>query len=423
MSARTTEGTPSRTSLSSQPSGPKLRQRRWAIIASGGAHSLHDGYTDSLYVLLPLWAETFGLSYAQIGLLKTLFSGAMAGFQIPAGILAEWIGERRLLALGTAMLGVGYAGFGATGGLAGLVFCLLFAGLGSSVQHPLASSVIARAFGSGGHRAALGVYNFMGDLGKVVFPAAMAMAIAFMGWEYGSFAFGCFAIAAGIAIFFVLQRLDLGNRPTGPVAPAKEQGPGSAPGWGIRQQRGFALLSSIGIIDSIARAGFLTFLPFLLTARGADVKMIGFALALTFAGGAGGKLLCGLMAQRFGIIRSVVVTEFVTGAMIIILVALPVVWIMPLLPLLGVALNGTSSVLYGTVSDFADPDRQSRTFGLFYTMVVGASAAAPVAYGLLSDIIGLEGALRACGAIAFLTLPLCTMLQPALAALRIDENA
>lgn len=417
MSGRETE------EASRHHSGPKSRQRRWAIIASGGAHTLHDGYTDTLYVLLPLWSEAFGLSYAQIGLLKTLFSGAMAGFQVPAGILAEWIGERRLLALGTIMLGAGYAGFGATGGLAGLVVCLLFAGLGSSAQHPLASSIIARTCGSGGHRAALGVYNFMGDVGKVVFPATMAIAVAYAGWEFGSLVFGCFAMAAGIAVFFLLRRLDLGSRPADRAALTREHDPDSAKGWGIRQQRGFALLSGIGVIDSVARAGFLTFLPFLLTARGADVKMIGLALALTFAGGAAGKLLCGLMAQRFGIIRSVVVTEFVTGAMIIILVALPIAWIMPLLPVLGVALNGTSSVLYGTVSDFADPDRRSRTFGLFYTMIVGASAAAPVSYGLISDVVGLEGALRACGAIVFLTLPLCIMLRPALAALRIEENA
>ncbi len=408
---------------SRRPTGPQSRQRRWAIIAGGGAHTLHDGYTDTLYVLLPLWAEAFGLSYAQIGLLKTLFSGAMAGFQIPAGILAERIGERRLLALGTVMLGAGYAGFGAAGGLTGLVFCLLFAGLGSCVQHPLASSVIARAFSSGSQRAALGAYNFMGDLGKVIFPAAMAFGVAYAGWENSSLAFGCFAATAGIAVYFVLRRLDLGSRPAGRTALTGENTPDRAKGWGIRQRRGFALLSGIGVIDSIARAGFLTFLPFLLTAKGADVKMIGLALALTFAGGAAGKLLCGLLAERFGIIRSVVVTEFVTGAMIIILVTLPIAWILPLLPVLGVALNGTSSVLYGTVGDFADPERRSRVFGLFYTMIVGASAAAPALYGLVSDAAGLEWALRANGALIFLTLPLCIMLRPALAALRSGGTA
>ena len=69
--------------------------------ACGGAHFLHDGFSDSLLVLFPLWAQAFGFSYAQIGVLKMLYTGAMAGFQIPAGFLAERYGERSLLVAGT----------------------------------------------------------------------------------------------------------------------------------------------------------------------------------------------------------------------------------------------------------------------------------------------------------------------------------
>ena len=34
---------------------------------AGGAHALHDGYTDLIYVMLPIWQAEFGLSYAAIG--------------------------------------------------------------------------------------------------------------------------------------------------------------------------------------------------------------------------------------------------------------------------------------------------------------------------------------------------------------------
>ena len=37
---------------------------------AGGAHALHDGYTDLIYVMLPIWQAEFGLSYAAIGLLR-----------------------------------------------------------------------------------------------------------------------------------------------------------------------------------------------------------------------------------------------------------------------------------------------------------------------------------------------------------------
>src|SRR5258708_14193619 len=53
-----------------------------------GAHALHDGLTDTLYLLLPLWQAQFALSYAAIGLLRALYTGVMAGFQVVS--LSSW---------------------------------------------------------------------------------------------------------------------------------------------------------------------------------------------------------------------------------------------------------------------------------------------------------------------------------------------
>src|SRR4051794_39240454 len=66
----------------------KRDERRAASVAFG-AHALHDGYTDLIYVLLPLWQAEFGLGYAEVGLLRGVFAGTTAAFQIPAGLLAE----------------------------------------------------------------------------------------------------------------------------------------------------------------------------------------------------------------------------------------------------------------------------------------------------------------------------------------------
>lgn len=410
---------PAHASAQAAPSSEGAK-RWWALGTGGGAHSLHDGFTDTLFVLLPVWAESFGLSHTQVGLLKTLFSGSMASFQVPFGILAERWGERRLLALGTVLLGVGYAAFAFAGGPGALAVLLVLAGLGSSVQHPLASSIIARAFGTERRRAALGTYNFMGDLGKAAFPAAMAFGIAWAGWQASSIAFGVLAAIAGGCIWLALRRLDLGGRPTRNTGANR---PGDAKGWGITHRSGFTCLAATGMIDSAARIGFLTFLPFLLAGKGAGVETIGIALALVFAGGAAGKLFCGLVAERLGILRTVIVTEALTGAGIVTLTFLPLTAAMALLPLVGVALNGTSSVLYGTVGDFVDEDRRSRGFGLFYTLGIGASAAAPPAFGLLSDLAGLSFAVQAAGVLALCTLPFCLALRPALARVKTDRLA
>ena len=82
-----------------------VRRRRATLGTGSGAHFVHDGFSDSLYVLFPVWAEALGLSHAQVGILKMVFSGAMAAFQVPAGFLAERWGERILLATGTAVAG------------------------------------------------------------------------------------------------------------------------------------------------------------------------------------------------------------------------------------------------------------------------------------------------------------------------------
>ena len=77
-----------------------------------GAHALHDGYTDLLYVLLPLWQTQFGLGYAEVGVLRALYAGSMAGFQLPAGALADRLGGPLVLALGTALAVNGFHHFG-----------------------------------------------------------------------------------------------------------------------------------------------------------------------------------------------------------------------------------------------------------------------------------------------------------------------
>src|ERR1044071_463171 len=95
---------------------PQTREERRAMGVAGGAHALHDGYTDLIYVMLPIWQAEFGLSYAAIGMLRGLFAGTMASLQIPASHLSERYGAALILAGGTALTGLGYCLAGLSGG-------------------------------------------------------------------------------------------------------------------------------------------------------------------------------------------------------------------------------------------------------------------------------------------------------------------
>jgi MFS family permease len=345
--------------------------------------------------------------------LKGVYSGGMAAFQIPAGLLAERFGERRVLAAGTVVTALGFAAAGFSGGFAALLGCLLLGGVGSSVQHPLSSSLVSRAYETGAHRVALGTYNFSGDLGKMVVPAAVAFALPWLGWRGAAQVYAGVGLVAAAGIAVALHRLGAG-RAAPPASAARAASPGSA--WGIRDGRAWAALSAIHAIDTATRTGFLTFLPFLLLAKGASVQTVGVALLLVFAGGAAGKFLCGVLAERAGVIRTVVATEAATSAGILLLLALPLEACLALLLPIGVALNGTSSVLYGSVADLVTTDRRARSYAVFYTLGIGASALAPFAYGLVSDRGGVPLTLALVAGAVLLTLPLALLLRQPLAA-------
>ena len=384
---------------------------RGILLTAALTHVLHDGFSDALYVLLPLWATEFRLTLTQVGVLKAVYTGGMALSQVPAGFLAERWGERRLLAAGTAIAALGYLLMATSAsGMLPIAAMLLFSGLGSGVQHPLSSSLVAHAYETGPRRAALGTYNFAGDLGKIAVPAAVALAATFVGWRPATAVYALLGLGGAALIALVLGRLKAGDASVHAEALATTGG-----GWGIRDARGFQALAAVGMVDTATRVALLTFLPFLLLEKGLTVAGVGAALAVLFAGGAAGKFVCGLVAERVGIVRTVVLTELATtlGIAVVALGSLSVA-LAVLLPL-GIALNGTSSALYATVADLVAPERRARAYGLYYTLVVSASAAAPLVYGAMGDAFGVVATLLVTSIVVLLTLPLCFVLRAALA--------
>jgi FSR family fosmidomycin resistance protein-like MFS transporter len=111
------------------------------------AHLLHDGFTDQLYALLPIWQPEFGLSYAGLALVRALYSGTMGGLQVPSNRLAARLSSRISLALATFIAAIGYLVVALPLGFVGLCVGLVLAGIGSSVQHPRASMLVTNSYG------------------------------------------------------------------------------------------------------------------------------------------------------------------------------------------------------------------------------------------------------------------------------------
>src|SRR3569623_1515029 len=328
----------------SVPPTPQLElpQKRRNLFAACLAHMLHDGYTDQLYALLPVWQTEFGLSYAGLATVRALYYGMMSGFQVPGNKLAARFSPRAALAGSTLIAALGLIIAVLPLGLPGLCVGLLVAGLGSSIQHPRASLML-------------------------LLPSR--------------------------------------NVPHVVPQPVASHGQG---------RTGFNLLMCIGGLDTATRMGYLLFLPFLVHAEGGSLATVGLALTLVFVGGAFGKATCNWVAQRFGVVGGVIGTETATAALIVATLFVPLVPMLVLLPFLGVVLNGTSTILYGSVPALAPKGNTGHAFAMFYTTISGCSGFAPIVYGLIADHSSRNVGVLAAAATALVIVPLILALRPSL---------
>jgi MFS family permease len=129
-------------------------------------------------------------------------------------------------------------------------------------------------------------------------------------------------------------------------------------------------------------------------------------LTVIFAGGAVGKLGCGVLADRLGATKMIVLTELLTGAFVVLLLPTERLLLLPALFLLGFFLNGTSSVLLDGVAELFDSSKRSRGYGLYFTIYLGASTLGPVAYGLIGDVWSLQSVFLAMALASLAVVPL-----------------
>jgi MFS family permease len=376
-------------------------QRR-NLIAACLAHVLHDGYTDQLYALLPVWQAQFGLSYAGLAAVRALYYGTMGGLQIPGDRMIRRFSARTALVLSTFVAATGFLMMALPLGFAGLCAGLVLAGIGSSVQHPRASLLVTNTYGKAS-RGPLGIYNFAGDLGKATLPAIVAVLLPVLAWRPVVGLTGILGLAVAFSLFRLIPKQQPSSDAPDPKRPIQGEGHSS-----------FALLMSIGALDTAARMGYLLFLPFLIHARGGTSTIVGLGLALLFIGGALGKATCNWLGQRLGVIGTVIATETATALLIAATLFAPLIPMLALLPLLGIVLNWTSSVLYGTVPELAPKGDAGRAFAFFYTCVSGSSGLAPIAYGAIADHSSQTVGILAAACTAAVIVPLVLALRPAL---------
>ncbi|MGB9698466.1 MAG: MFS transporter [Thermodesulfobacteriota bacterium] len=379
-----------------------------ALFSFSTFHFIDDGFADSIYLLLPFIAAELQLSFSQVGILKGVFSGAMGLGQFPLSLVGEKLGELTVVASGILGLALGFLLLSLTTSFPAILGALILAKGTAAGQHGLSSSVISRVFEGPGRRTALGTFNFAGDLGKVCVPFLLALLINFWGWRKATFFLSLGGLLLGIFLWILTKNV----QEPAPFIAAKDTAQVKSNSWGIKNLKSFAALLTIGIIDIATRTALLTFLPFLLLQKNIPADQVGFALTILFAGGAVGKFVCGVLAEWLGVIPMVIATEALTTAGILSLFWSSPTAIWMLLPLVGIVLNGTSSVLYATVAEIISPSGRSRGYGLYYAITLGAGAVSPIFYGIITDYFSLSVTIISTGLMALITIPLSNYLSP-----------
>ena len=364
----------------------------------------------ALYVIMPILAQTFGLNFVQIGILRSVNNGAMALFEMLSGILSERVGERNLLVFGLTCAGLGYVGLVAADRIWVIGICLFVVGLGGAFQHALCSSIVSHTFKEKGRRTALGFYNSSGDAGKLAFTALFSLATAIgISWQGVSGAFGGVALTVAIAVFLTLLTLSAGSQK---LLASNFKEDGSVLGWGIENKLGFMCLCVSVFLDTAIQAGFLTFLAFFIAAKEVPLSIATLAVSLTLVGGMLGKVACGFLAESMGTRLAFTLVQCLSAIGILAVFASGKFLAFVLLPLLGVFLQGSTSITYGVVSDLVHSDRVSRGFAAIYTVSSLSALVGPICFGLLSDHYGINIAMYTMAFVSIMAIPPILMLKP-----------
>lgn len=380
----------------------KTHTPKTALAVGCTAHIVQDGLTAATYVLMPVLAQVFGFTYAEVGLIKGLKSLAQGVLEIYSGVLAERIGEGRTLVFGLTLSGIGYASVAAAPDPMLVTACLLIVGAGTGFQHSPSSALVSTAYADGGRRGALGLYNSSGDVGKLGFSGLFSLAIgAGFAWQHISILLGLLTLTAAAGVAVAARHLKAKST----LGVARRVDPEENIGWGVLSWRSFGTLLVIISLDNVVQAGVLVFVAFLMIEKGLPLYIATMATVALLTGGIFGKAGCGFLAERLGVRPAFALVQGLTALGLIAVIMAPAWLAFVLLLPLGVVAQGSTSITYGLIPDLIHPERMARGYAIMYASTSFAAALGPWLFGLVGDRYGIDVAMLAMAIVSLMAVP------------------
>ncbi len=183
-------------------------EEKKVIWLASAAHFLTHGYMTLLPAVLVVLTGIEGLSFFEIGVIGTAGYMLYGVGSIPAGILTDKLGAKKMLSLGVLCMAVTsiLVGISPVGWFFAIAYALF--GLAASIYHPAGLSLIARHIEKKGR--ALGIHGVMGNLGITIAPLfAVLMVMVFDTWRAAYIVFGLI----GIGFSYIMMKIEVENEP------------------------------------------------------------------------------------------------------------------------------------------------------------------------------------------------------------------
>lgn len=359
-------------------------------------HLFNDGYLAAMPLVLPFAAEEFSIPLSMIGLLGSLLSFSGIILALPAGAAAARFGAVRLLSFAVLCYSIGFLLLGTAGGIAAIFAAFILGSIAFGIFHPIAFSAVAKESSSSQLGRNMGIFAATGDIGRIAFAAAVTFIIGLTSWRFTSFLYGIAALFLFLFCFIYALRRNDGNKETASKSKKKLD-------YSILKKKAFGLSNAASFLDSFANASLFIFIPFLLTFRGIDAVFIGVFTSVFFVGNLLGKVIMGRLTDRVKEEYLFIGCECCIFIALIILALSPSAVIISLLALiLGFFTKGTVPIVSTMIAQSVGETEYEAAYSVNSLSTSIANTLAPLFFGLLADILGVQAIFFACGIAALL---------------------
>ena len=359
-------------------------------------HLFNDGYLAAMPLVLPFAAEEFSIPLSIVGLLGSLLSFSGIILALPAGAAAARFGAVRLLSFAVLCYSIGFLLLGTAGGIAAIFAAFILGSIAFGIFHPIAFSAVAKESSPSQLGRNMGIFAATGDIGRIAFAAAVTFIIGLTSWRFTSFLYGIAALFLFLFCFIYALRRNDGNKETASKSKKKLD-------YSILKKKAFGLSNAASFLDSFANASLFIFIPFLLTFRGIDAAFIGVFTSVFFVGNLLGKVIMGRLTDRVKEEYLFIGCECCIFIALIILALSPSAVIISILALiLGFFTKGTVPIVSTMIAQSVGETEYEAAYSVNSLSTSIANTLAPLFFGLLADILGVQAIFFACGIAALL---------------------